>query len=500
VSTFIRPLHGIGKSCLAAVLAGLRQPSGGRINRFCEVGYRSQGMELLKGIGADILGVAPLLSAHQRVLAGKGEAEDFDLLDGHWDIEQRVEELLQEGELSPQVLMRLANELSGGERTRLSLLALKQRGYQFLVLDEPSNHLDRQGRIWLAQWLRQYDGGVLLVSHDHRLLNEVATVYELTGKGLQRSSGGWQCYQQTREQLRLGAQREVEHSQKSLQSTRKTRQKDSQRINRKQSAGKQSRVGANQSKLILDRQQGRSEKTQSRLGRLHHERVEKANTALQEAKKRLEQVDPLAIVIAEPEPAASPLIHLWDIVLPYGNCPALTLRINAGDRLAVIGSNGSGKSTLMRLMAGNIEPVSGELKVAQSVQLMDQHLSFLDKRQSALVNFKRLTPGWREDQYRTRLAQLRMRGEQALRPIEELSGGEQLKVALACLFCGPSAPSLLLLDEPDNHLDFESKELLKSALSSYKGALVLVSHDDAFIKAVNVTLTIDMDSYTNPIK
>ncbi|MDE1485410.1 ATP-binding cassette domain-containing protein [Xenorhabdus bovienii] len=162
---------------------------------------------------------------------------------------------------------------------------------------------------------------------------------------------------------------------------------------------------------------------------------------------------------------------------------------------ALVGRNGIGKSWLASILTRQIPPTEGSVNhfcdvgylsqgltsFSGNAAEMDQHFSFLDKNQSALHNFQLQSPGWPEDRYRTRLAQLRIRGEEALKPVGCLSGGEQLKVALACLFCGPYAPALLLLDEPDNHLDIESRELLQKALHGYTGAMVLISHDAQFI-------------------
>ncbi|WP_243465115.1 ATP-binding cassette domain-containing protein [Photorhabdus temperata] len=253
-------------------------------------------------------------------------------------------------------------------------------------------------------------GGNLLVTHDHRLLQNVDVLYELNSLGLHRSVGGWETYLESREQLRLGVLREVEQTQKQLKQAQRSKQKDLERLSKRQSQGKQKRAGANQSKIILDRELGRSEATQSRQVKLHDERLEKAASSSLDAREKLERVDPLAIAVATPETATNPLLYLQDVILPYGSPMPLSLTVNSGDRIAIVGENGCGKSTLLKLMAGKISPVQGEHRVTPSQRLMDQHFSFLDKSQSALYNFQIQVPGWREDQYRTRLAQLRIRG------------------------------------------------------------------------------------------
>ncbi|WP_232508803.1 ATP-binding cassette domain-containing protein [Xenorhabdus nematophila] len=476
--------NGIGKSCLAAILAGKMMPSEGYVHRFCDVGYLSQKEAQLPGTGADVLGINIIRQVNERILIGKGTPDDFNFMEGQWNWESETKVFLEEGGLSSDVLDRAFVSLSGGEQTRLRLLALKKQGYDFIVLDEPSNHLDRNGRIWLAQWLSAFNGGSLLVTHDTYLLEKVSSIYELNSIGIEHSQGGWQSWLESREQLRLGIQRETELSKKYLQQVQRDKQKMREKAEKRQNQGKSRRSNANQSKIILDREQGRSEATQSRNAKLYDERIQRAAVNAMQAKDKLEIIEPLVIVASMPERATNPLLYLRNVVLPFGTLTPVNLVLNSGERLAILGDNGSGKSTLLKVMAGLIKPVTGECTVTRSHRLMDQHFSFLDKELSALQNFQHQAPGWTENLYRTRLAQLRIHSDIVLKPVSTLSGGEQLKIALACLFCGPSAPSLLILDEPDNHLDIESRELLQQALRNYKGAILLVSHDIKFIEKI----------------
>ncbi|CEE93650.1 putative ATPase component of ABC transporters with duplicated ATPase domains [Xenorhabdus nematophila str. Anatoliense] len=476
--------NGIGKSWLASVLAQQISPTEGSVKHFCDVGYLSQSLSSFAGNAADMLGLSKIMRANERVLAGIGNTDDFDMMEGKWDWQYQVESLLAEGELNPNILNRPFDSLSGGEQTRIRLLTLKKQGVGFMILDEPSNHLDRQGRLWLVRWLAAFNGGVLLVTHNTQLLQHTSIVYELSGLGLSRSIGGWETWLESKEQLRLGIQREVEQTQKNLKQVLQDKQKDYEKVSKRLSQGKQRRENANQAKLLLDRERDRSGATLSRQAKLHEERVQRHTSLATDARTKLEIIDPLSITVATPQTATPPLLYLQDVILPFGSNIPISLTIHNNERLAVIGNNGSGKSTLLKVMTGVLPLKQGTCRITPSYRLMDQHFSFLDKNQSALHNFQLQSPGWTEDRYRTRLAQLRIRGEEALKPVGYLSGGEQLKVALACLFCGPYAPALLLLDEPDNHLDIESRELLQKALHDYTGAMVLISHDEQFIQNV----------------
>ncbi|CDG20345.1 putative ATPase component of ABC transporters with duplicated ATPase domains [Xenorhabdus poinarii G6] len=476
--------NGVGKSWLASILAQQIRPTEGSVKHFCDVGYLSQGLTPFAGNVAEILGLSKIMAANERVLAGQGDEADFDVMAGNWDWQFHTESLLAEGELSLSVLNQPFCSLSGGEQTRIRLLMLKRQGAGFMILDEPNNHLDRQGRLWLARWLSTFNGGVLLVTHDTQLLQHASVVYELSGSGLSRSIGGWETWLESKEQLRLGIQREVDQTRKNRQEALRDKQKECEKNSQKLSQNKQWREKANQSKLMLDYALGRSEATLSRQAKHHEERIQRRTSLATDARKKLEIIDPLSIVVATPQAATAPLLHLQDVVLPFGSASPINLTINNSDRFAITGKNGSGKSTLLKVMVGSLTPKHGTCQITSSHRLMDQHFSFLDNNQSALHNFQLQSPGWTEDRYRTRLAQLRIRGDEALKPVGYLSGGEQLKVALACLFCGPFAPALLLLDEPDNHLDIESRELLQKALHDYTGAMVLISHDDQFIENV----------------
>jgi ATPase subunit of ABC transporter with duplicated ATPase domains len=483
--------NGSGKSLLAAILSGHRAPDSGTVLHAVRPGYLPQRPETSDGTVAALLGVESALQAHQRIMAGSGAEADYDLLNDRWDLPAEVEQRLDEGELPQRLLWQPCADVSGGERTRLAILALRLAGHPFLILDEPTNHLDRSGRAWFARWIDSVPGA-LIVSHDRGLLRKGETIYELDGLGLQQHRGGWDDYLSSREQLRLGAQRDERHALTRLQQTRKAQRAQSESGESKRANARKQRTDANQSKLILDRRKETSDQTQSRLAKMHGERESQSLDALRDARQRLERIDPLTFTVAEPTPAHGHTVWLHDVVLPYGRTTPLSLSLQPNQRVAVTGPNGSGKSTLMRVLTGMERPLSGSIRVASHVGLLDQQCGLLDPTLNALENFAALAPGWTEDRYRTALAQLRLRQDMALMPVSALSGGERIKVALAALFCGPRSPSLLLLDEPDNHLDLESKQLLESALSRYRGSLLVVSHDDTFIANAGIDQILDL--------
>lgn len=483
--------NGVGKSLLANILAGNLTPTTGNIQRFGTVGYLPQNSQAI-AINQHLHYLKQLLNAYQKVLDGKGNNTDFELLENNWDIQQQITSLLDELNLPLTILQKPFDSLSGGEQTRLNLLSLKLQQFDFLILDEPSNHLDKQSRRWLASWVSHYKDGLLIVTHDEYLLERIANIYELTSLGLNCSHDGWQGYLQTKQQLQLGIAREIEQTSKTLQHAKIAKQKNTERIGKQQHQGKQKRANSNQSKLILDRQLNNSQATMSRISKLHQDRELTANKQLAAAKEKLEIIKPISITVAPPTKVANPLVCLQEVLLPFGSKQSINLTINNGELLAIAGNNGSGKTTLLKVISQAIPAISGKVYTTPSFKLIDQHLSCLDHSISAVANLQNYSPNWQQDQCRTCLAQLRLRGELAIKPVSQLSGGEQLKVALACLLCGEQAPALLLLDEPDNHLDMESKQLLITTLNQYQGAFIIISHSDYFIEQLAATTQISL--------
>jgi ATPase subunit of ABC transporter with duplicated ATPase domains len=169
----------------------------------------------------------------------------------------------------------------------------------------------------------------------------------------------------------------------------------------------------------------------------------------------------------------------------------ITLHLQRGDRIGVRGRNGSGKSTLLRVLAGEVAPLSGEVKRAASIALLDQTLSSLPAQDSALQLLQRANPKASEGTLRTQLALLGLDAERSLRPLASLSGGERVKAALAAVLYAEVPPQLLLLDEPGNHLDLASLAALEQMLNQYRGSVVIVSHDQALLDAVQLTHHLD---------
>ena len=360
---------------------------------------------------------------------------------------------------------------SGGWRMRLNLAQALAARSDLLLLDEPTNHLDLDAVLWLEDWLKRYTGTLLLVTHDRDFLDAVAqSIVHVDGDKLRTYTGNYSSFERERAAhlaLQQSAfakqQRQIEHLQSFVD-----------RFRAKATKAKQA---------------------QSRLRTL--ERMERIAPA---------HVDsPFEFVFAPSGTHARQLVRLEHATLRYGNAPpvlgALELSILAGDRIGLLGPNGAGKSTLLKALAGLLPPQSGERLSAQHLKLgyFAQHqVDMLREEASPLLHLQRLEPATREQVLRDYLGGFDFRGDMAMTPVGNLSGGEKARLTLALIV--RQQPNLLLLDEPTNHLDIEMREALTEALQDYDGALCVVAHDRHLLRATTDELWLVADGAVTPFE
>lgn len=485
--------NGIGKSVLGRVLAGELPPSSGRVRRQGRVFRLAQQAEPAPGATlARLAGVADALAALQRLEAGDGDEADLVLLAERWDLRQRLQAELARAGLPPLPPDTPAARLSGGQAMRAALAGAWLADADFLILDEPSNHLDREGRRALLAQLRRWRGGLLVISHDRELLETMESIVELSPLGLQRHGGGWSFYVERRDAMRAQAEAELERRKLERRQTAARLQREVERQQHRRSQARQERGDGSQPKFVLDFRQERSEASAGRLRQRHEAVRAELAGAVHEAAGRV--AADVAIVVPPLPPAVLPHeVLAFDGELPFVAAPLarVQLRLHGAARLAVCGPNGCGKSTLLQVLAGRLVPRAGQVERRVRHAWLDQRLAGFDGPGNALELLRPACRQRPEAELRTRLAQLGLGATALDTPCAALSGGERLKLALAHALLADEPARLLLLDEPGNHLDVAALEALEAMLRSWRGALVVVSHDEAFLAALAIEERLD---------
>lgn len=482
VTALVGP-NGHGKSAMLDVLAGELTPTRGHVTWAVPFYYQTQLNPLAGPRVADALGVGILFDAFSRLEQGDADSSDLERVADHWHRPAEWAKQLADAGLVPDLSLPV-EALSGGQRTRLALCRALMHSDHYLLLDEPSNHLDRAGRHWLQQALAQHPGGALVVSHDRTLLQQVDRILELRNGQLVEYGGGFDLYQAQRDSQLAAQEQRLDHLTGQQRRLQQQQQATLEKAAGRRQQGMQERRSHSQGKLLLGLRKNRSEQTQARLSQQHNQRRDALDEDRQTAQAELEQLRTQRLMITQPKVTGAVQVHLANLHLPFVRQAPLGWTVHGGERWRVTGANGSGKSLLLKCLAGWIKPLAGAREVRGSVRYLDQHFSGLDPSASALDNLQRDQPERPPSELRTQLASLRLRGDQALQPISSLSGGERLKVALLSLLSHQTPVDLLLLDEPDNHLDLDSKALLERVLKDYHGTLILVTHDDAFADAL----------------
>lgn len=481
--------NGTGKSTLLRLIAGELSPSRGSITGPISIGYLKQiADEVSAATVADVFGVTDQL----RILscAERGEATVDDLAVADWALEARLDAALTSLglDLPPNTQMGF---LSGGQRTRVALAALLFANHDVLLLDEPTNHLDRNGREHVMKVLRDWSGCVIVASHDRTLLEEMDAIVELTSLGAKTYGGPFSAYRAMKQAELENAEDNLARAQRNKAATEARAQRAAERKARTDRQGKQLRASGNQSKLLLDAAKERSEGSGGSAARLRDRQAKEAEADLDVAQAAIEVLEPLTIDIP-PSGLSSTRQVLKVDHITFGYCengPIFTdfsLSIQGPERLVIEGANGMGKSTLLSCIEGKLQPQFGSVAVQVPFTLIDQEMSFLDPEETVREAFARLDPKATENDRRATLARFLFRGDDADQKVGSLSGGQRMRAGLACSLGHSEPRQLLLLDEPSNHLDIEAVETLEAALRAYDGAIVVVSHDQAFLNRIEV--------------
>jgi ATPase subunit of ABC transporter with duplicated ATPase domains len=443
---------------------------------------------------ADLFGVTEALAVLRRAEAGAADTDDLATAD--WALETRMAEALARLGLEAGPQTPLA-ALSGGQRTRAGLAALVFAKPDVLILDEPTNNLDAEGRAAVAELLAGWRAAAVVVSHDRALLETMDAIVELTSLGATRYGGGWSAYRERKALELAAAQGDLADAEKRLADLARTAQASAERKQRKDGAGRRKAARGDAPKILLGAMKERAENTGADQTRLADRRRDQALAQASTARERIEVLQPMTVALPPTGLSAGKEVLRLDRV-SAGYAPGrpvlsdVSLAITGPERVAVTGRNGGGKTTLLAVVCGALTPWSGEVRVFTPFAMLDQRVGVLDPALSIRDNFRRLNPEAGENACRAALARFMFRADAALQRVGALSGGQLLRAGLACVLGAAAPPPLLILDEPTNHLDLDSIQAVEAGLRAYDGALLVVSHDEAFLQAIGVTRRISL--------
>ncbi|CAM5777775.1 ABC-F family ATP-binding cassette domain-containing protein [Cellulomonas persica] len=470
--------NGAGKTTLTKTLAGQSQPTSGSITRG-EVGYLPQ--DPATG-DLDVLALDRVLSARgldeivrnmraTEVVMAEGDdaarakaMERYTRLEarftaaGGYAAESEAHRITANLGLDDRVLGQTLGTLSGGQRRRVELARILFSGVETLLLDEPTNHLDADSIAWLRDYLKSYSGGFVVISHDVELLRAtVNKVFHLDANraALDQYNLGWDAYL---------LQRETDEKRR-----------------RRERANAEKKAAA----LMAQADKMRAKATKAVAAQNMARRAEKMLSGLEEARVS----DKVAkLRFPDPAPCGRTPLTASDLSKSYGSQEVFTgvdLAIDRGSRVVVLGLNGAGKTTLLRLLSGLEQPDTGEVHPGHGLKLgyYAQEHETLDLERTVVENLRSAAPDLTDTQVRSVLGSFLFSGDDADKPARVLSGGEKTRLALAALVV--SSANVLLLDEPTNNLDPASREEILAALRGYKGAVVLVSHDEGAVAALD---------------
>ncbi len=471
--------NGSGKTTLLRMLMGEFEPDQGTFDRpdYVTIGYLPQdGIQVsgktlyaeAQSAFGDILELQKKIESADAALLDMDTeaAEYYDLIDtiGEWEqqlenyepqkMQSRIERILIGMGFQSTDFERDTGEFSGGWQMRIALAKLLLQNPSLIILDEPTNHLDIISQNWVEQYLKHYQGAIILISHDKAFLDVVTNRTLELKLGTLNSFKGNYSYYSKETLIRL----------EQLRKAHKNQQKEISDIK-----DWINRFRSNVKKASM---------VQSRIKQL--EKIELIEIPRDEKK--------IYFRFPEPPPSSSKVINVTGLHKSYGDnvvFDGLNLRIDKGDRIAVVGVNGAGKSTLARIMAGTEPYQKGEVEkglntvISYFAQSQADELNptntVLEEVEAAAVTNKDANP-------RAALGALLFSGDEALKKNAVLSGGEKNRVALAKMLMKPG--NCLILDEPTNHLDIKSKEVLQDAINAFEGTVILVSHDRSFLDGV----------------
>jgi len=486
--------NGTGKSTLLKIMAKEIEPLEGTVNSQGNILYVPQMFGNFNHLTvAECLKIDKKLEALRQITNGKADEIYFETLNDDWDIEERCQTALQHWKLEHLDLNQTLESLSGGQKTKIFLAGIRIHQPDIILLDEPTNHLDLEGRNLLYDFIERTNSTVVIVSHDRALLNRVDTIFELSNQGISTYGGNYDFYAEQKEIENEALQNDIHAKERAL---KKAKEKECETLERKQKLdargkGKQEKSGV--ARIMMNTMRNSAEKNSSKLKSVHAEKISNISGDLRDLRSSVRSADRMKVNFNNPDlHTGKILVSAEKINYTYETEPLwkenLSLEIRSGDRILIKGSNGSGKTTLIRMLLGDLQPSVGKISRSDfNTVYIDQEYSLIDKNATVYDFAQQFNDNaLPESEVKTLLSRFLFGKETWDKKCDVLSGGERLRLLLCGLSISHKAPDIMILDEPTNNLDLQNVEILTHSVKDYHGTLVVISHDEVFVRAIGV--------------
>jgi len=506
--------NGAGKTTLLKIIQGELEPLRGTVRIQGQTEVLCQRATKISGetVG-DVLGVNEILRAVQSVEAGAADPALLDEIGDKWAIREQISAVMQQLKIEHLSLIRPMDTLSGGESVKVHLARILLKTPSVLLLDEPTNNIDSEGRAVLYDFIENWKGCLLVVSHDRELLSRVDAIFELSNRGLQEYGGNYEFYDEVRKMEASALEQRLVYAEQRIKREKRELQRNHERQEKRMSRGQKVADKGSLPKIIAGGLKRKAQVTMAKSKATHEDQVYQAVTELQLVREKIKERNIIKVDIPETRvPNGKIIFQIQDFNFRFTDAArflfnqALSFTLYGARRVAISGGNGAGKSTLIRLLLDSMgllpDRLTGErvgrldLK-SDRISYLDQRVDILEDNLTLLENFSKVTPHLSESDRRIRLGRFLFDRNAVSQKVVSLSGGERLRAGLACVLFSEKPPQLLILDEPTNNLDLDSIERIESALSNFEGAMLVVSHDGRFLENIGVEDEIHLGESTN---
>jgi ATPase subunit of ABC transporter with duplicated ATPase domains len=492
--------NGTGKSTILKILARELQPSEGMVKTASRPYYVPQLFGQFNHLSvAQALQVAGKLNALQEILNGNVTDQNMALLNDDWTIEERCIEALAYWKLDGVNLSQSMATLSGGQKTKVFLAGIAIHQPDIVLLDEPSNHLDAVGRELIYHYISTTKNTLVIVSHDRTLLNLLNTVFELGKRGITVYGGNYDFYAEQKMMESEAFNQDLKSKEKALRKAKETEREAMERQQKLDARGKKKQEKAGVPTIMMNTLRNSAEKSTSRMKGVHAEKTGAIARELSDLRKEIPDGDKMKMDFDNSSlHKGKVLVTAKGANFGYDNKPlwknALSFQITSGERITIKGQNGSGKTTLIKMMLGELQPQTGTIdRAVVKAIYIDQDYSLIDNKFSVYEQAQQFNSGaLQEHDIKIRLNRFLFTKDYWDKPCKALSGGEKMRLMLCSLSISNQAPDIIVLDEPTNNLDIQNIEILTDAINEYKGTLLVISHDEYFLRQINAERSIEL--------